>query len=350
MNYKNFVNEGYLITESERAAIDATIVEQYKVALQNINEKIGAMIQKAREAGISPKDQYNWMIQYNRLESLREQITEEYKKLGGSVRRLQIEAFDLSFSNQYYRTAFQLDWSEPVSFTPLDPNLVRYAMTGELEAWKKIKAEIGAADNYTPVAGTLKELIATNQNKAIKDIWTQVNAGLINGEGYREIAKRIENVIGGVYDGRVFGDLYKALRIAHTEGHRAQNMGELARAYEVQEQGVKVLKMWDATLDDAVRPEHAALDGVKVPLEGTWNMAGYEVSHPGDPSLPASLVINCRCHSVTVTETYEPTARRGRDPVTGKNEVFSYKTFETWAKEKGLVKNKYGRMYVQGAA
>lgn len=350
MTYQSFVNEGYLLTEAERQAIDATIVEQYRIALNNINDKLAAMIAKAREAGIKPADQYNWMIQYNRLDSLKAQIYDEYKKLGGTVSRLQIEAFALSFSNQYYRTAFQLDWSEPLTFSPLDPNLVRYAMTGEIEAWKAIKAEIGAADNYTPVAGTLKELIATNQNKAIKDIWTQVNAGLINGEGITDIAKRIKTVMGGVYDGKVFGDLYKALRIAHTEGHRAQNMAEIARAHEAQAAGVNVLKMWDATLDDAVRPEHAVLDGVRVPLDGTWNMAGYKVSHPGDPSLPASLVINCRCHSVTVTETYEPTARRGRNPVTGQNEVFNYKTFEAWAKEKGLVKNKYGRMYVQRPA
>lgn len=350
MTYQSFVNEGYLLTEAERQAIDATIVEQYRIALNNINEKLAAMIAKAREAGIKPADQYNWMIQYNRLDSLKAQIYDEYKKLGGTVRRLQIEAFDLSFSNQYYRTAFQLDWSDPITFSPLDPNLVRYAMTGEIEAWKAIKAEIGNADNYTPVAGTLKSLIATNQDKAIQDIWAQVNAGLINGEGITDIAKRIKTVMGGVYDGQVFGDLYKALRIAHTEGHRAQNMAELARAYEAQEAGVSVQKMWDATLDDAVRPEHAALDGVRVPLDGTWDMAGYKVSHPGDPSLPGSLVINCRCHSVTVTETYEPTARRGRNPVTGQNEVFSYKTFETWAKEKGLVKNKYGRMYVQRPA
>jgi hypothetical protein len=350
MTYQSFVNEGYLLTEAERQAIDATIVEQYRIALNNINDKIAAMIAKAREAGIKPADQYNWMIQYNRLDSLKAQIYDEYKKLGGTVRRLQIEAFDLSFSNQYYRTAFQLDWSEPLTFSPLDPNLVRYAMTGEIEAWKAIKAEIGNADNYTPVAGTLKSLIATNQDKAIQDIWAQVNAGLINGEGITDIAKRIKTVMGGVYDGQVFGDLYKALRIAHTEGHRAQNMAELARSYEAQEAGVSVQKMWDATLDNAVRPEHAALDGVRVPLDGTWDMAGYKVSHPGDPSLPGSLTINCRCHSVTVTDNYEPTARRGRNPVTGKNEFFSYKTFEAWAKEKGLVKNKYGRMYVQRPA
>ena len=345
MNYRNFINEGYLLTEAERAAIESAIVKQYDIALKNIQDKMGAMIAKARDAGISPKDQYNWIIQYNRLDNLKAQIYEEYKKLGRTVERLQLEAFDLSFSNKYYRTAYQLDWSDPLTFSPLDPNLVRYAMTGELEAWKAIKTAIGAVSNYTPVSGTLKALIAANQDRALAAIWAQVNAGLINGEGITAIAQRLRTIIGGVYNGQVDGDLYKALRIAHTEGHRAQNMAELARSYEAQEQGLGVEKMWDATLDNAVRPEHARLDGKRVPIDGTWNMAGYEVSHPGDPSLPPSLSINCRCHSVTVTKEYEPKARRGRDPVTGQNQVFDYKTFEQWAKEKGLKRNKYGKLY-----
>lgn len=346
MNYRNFVNEGYLITEREREVITSAIVENYKVALKNIQEKLAAMIGRARSQGIKPADQYNWVIQYNRLQSLQKQIFEEYKNLAKAIEQLQIEAFELSFSNQYYRTSYQLEWSEPLKFTPLDPNLVRYAMTGEVEIWKKIKKEIGEAYNYTPVAGTLKALIRANQDKSLRDIWKQVSAGLINGEGVTEIGKRLRSIIGGVYQGQVDGDLYKALRIAKTEGHRAQNMAEIARAYEAQAQGLGVMKMWDATLDDAVRPEHARLDGKKVPIDGTWDMAGYVVTHPGDPSLPPELSINCRCHSITVTETYEPTARRGRDPETGRNEVFSYKTFSEWAKLKGLKRNKYGKLYV----
>ena len=345
MTYQAFSNEGYLLTEKERQSIEAAIVEQYKAALKNIQDKMSAMIAKARDAGVAPKDQYNWFIQYNRLDNLKMQIYDEYAKLGKTVERLQIEAFDLSFSNQYYRTAYQLDWSDPITFSPLDPNLVRYAMTGELEAWKAIKTAIGEASNYTPVAGTLKALIAANQEKTLNAIWSQINAGLINGEGITAIAQRLRTIIGGVYNGQVDGDLYKALRIAHTEGHRAQNMAELARSYEAQEQGLDVEKMWDATLDSAVRPEHARLDGKRVPIDGTWNMAGYEASHPGDPSLPPSLSINCRCHTVTVTKEYEPKARRGRDPVTGQNQVFDYKTFEQWAKEKGLKRNKYGKLY-----
>ena len=106
-------------------------------------------------------------------------------------------------------------------------------MTGELEAWKAIRTAIGAVSNYTPVAGTLKELIAANQDRALNAIWAQINAGLINGEGITAIAQRLRTIMGRL-QWTVDGDLYKALRIAHTEGHRAQNMAELARSYEAQ--------------------------------------------------------------------------------------------------------------------
>jgi hypothetical protein len=38
------------------------------------------------------------------------------------------------------------------------------------------------------------------------------------------------------------------------------------------------------------------------------------------------------------------TIRRGRNPKTGKNEVFSFKDFGEFAKDNGLKKNKYGQL------
>ena len=43
MTYQSFVNEGYLLTEREREAIEAAIVEQYKVSLKNIQDKMAAL-------------------------------------------------------------------------------------------------------------------------------------------------------------------------------------------------------------------------------------------------------------------------------------------------------------------
>ena len=348
MTYQSFANEGYLLTEAERQVIEAEIIKQYSTAIDLINGKIAKLIQKARDVGIEPADQYNWVIQFNRLETLRADIVDTYKDIGGKITALQEEAFKLSFENQFYRTSYALEWLEPVKFTVFDPNLARYAMTGELEVWKKIALRVGSIENYVPVSGTLTALIKAQEAAAIKSIYAQINAGLISGESYRQIALRIENIIGTVYDGRVSGEMYKALRIAHTEGHRAQNMAEIARANIAESQGLILQKMWDSTLDVNVRGAHAALDGVRIPLDGYWNMEGHKAAFPGDPTLPPSLSINCRCHSITVTENYVPEGRRGRNPITGENEVLSYKTYSQWAGEHNIKTNKYGRMYVQG--
>jgi len=58
---------------------------------------------------------------------------------------------------------------------------------------------------------------------------------------------------------------------------------------------------------------------------------------------------NCRCTTIESVNGSKLTIRRGRNPVSGENELFDYKDFGTWAKEKGLVKNKFGE-YIQKKA
>jgi hypothetical protein len=65
--------------------------------------------------------------------------------------------------------------------------------------------------------------------------------------------------------------------------------------------------------------------------------------YPGNSGVPA-YDINDRETMVEIIGDEEPGLRRGRNPVTGENETFSYKNFESWAKENGLKKNKYGEL------
>lgn len=343
MTYQQFQSQGYLLTEADIKPIERMILDSYEAALSEINEKLAVLFAKAKD--IDPKDMYNWSIQYNRLTTLRDQIAEIYKKYDGVAERLQIESFTTAFNNQYYRTLYTLEWNEPITFATLDPYLVNYALTGELETYKKIAKKLGEISDWTPAAGTLSATIKDNRTKALKKIYAQINAGLINGEGYEKIAKRIETIIGKEYARKITGEKANAMRIARTEGHRAQNMGELASAYYAEDQGVQIQRMWDATLDISTRSEHAAADGQTVALDAPFNVGGEELQFPGDPSGRADNTINCRCHAITLAGDFKPTARRGRDPVTGKTEVFSYKTFAEWSKEKGLTENKYGKLY-----
>jgi hypothetical protein len=55
---------------------------------------------------------------------------------------------------------------------------------------------------------------------------------------------------------------------------------------------------------------------------------------------------NCRCTTIDLVGDWQPTARAGRNPVTGEREVFDYKDYKTWAADNGLKQTEKGRYYV----
>ncbi len=80
----------------------------------------------------------------------------------------------------------------------------------------------------------------------------------------------------------------RATRIARTEATGALNAGTLAA---MQAEGVSCIE-WVSAHDARTRPSHAAVDG-SITILGTPFPNGLKM--PGDPSAPASQVVNCRC-------------------------------------------------------
>lgn len=86
---------------------------------------------------------------------------------------------------------------------------------------------------------------------------------------------------------------YRAERIARTEVITASNLGTMQGA---ESSGLSLKKVWIATADSRTRDTHRELDGTKVGLNEMFLVAGNApASYPGDPELPASERINCRC-------------------------------------------------------
>ena len=55
-------------------------------------------------------------------------------------------------------------------------------------------------------------------------------------------------------------------------------------------------KIWDTMLDNRVRPEHRALEGVRVKIDEDFvTPLGVHLSRPGDPTAPLDEIIQCRC-------------------------------------------------------
>jgi uncharacterized protein with gpF-like domain len=151
-----------------------------------------------------------------------------------------------------------------------------------------------------------------------------VKSGLINGESYARQTKRVKDVFDG--------NASNTARVIRTEGNRNMNAGAYLNSEDLKAEGVRVRRMWVATLDSRTRDSHQALDGVYEDDNGLWHIGGDSARYPNDFTEPENSV-NCRCSTVDVVQGLEPQLRRGIDPVTGKSDIASYSTYEEWAKK-----------------
>ena len=174
---------------------------------------------------------------------------------------------------------------------------------------EQIKAAV-----QNPVSGlTLKDTLEKNRREIIYSIKQTVGVGLMNGDRYSTMARRIAK--------QVDGDYAKAIRIARTETHRVREAGnhdasvEVDKALQGGTTGMRMTKTWKTMKDERVRPQrrrrgkkgwstkmgkganHMILrdqivlegedfdlkDGNKAPVPGSSGVAGHD--------------INCRCYA-----------------------------------------------------
>jgi len=130
--------------------------------------------------------------------------------------------------------------------------------------------------------------------------------GADQGEGVPELAERVE---ASLLDGGA--DLWRnrGTVVARTETIGAYNGGtDQAFLLLADEFDLELEKVWLASMDSRTRDSHFAADGQRVPLNGAFTIGAgnWPALYPGDPSLPAKEVIQCRC-SVLYEEPGEET-------------------------------------------
>lgn len=124
--------------------------------------------------------------------------------------------------------------------------------------------------------------IRWNKNKFNEGI-TQ---GILQGESLRDIAKRVAL-------GTANSDYKAAVRNARTATTGAENAGRIDSYERAEKMGIKVKKVWMATLDNHTRDSHALLDGEAVDYDQPFSNG---LMFPADPdgNDPAEIW-NCRC-------------------------------------------------------
>lgn len=98
-------------------------------------------------------------------------------------------------------------------------------------------------------------------------------------------------------------------------------------------------------LDKIIKIDVVNFKGHVYNLENNFNL--YYANSSSNVNNYFAIVHNCRCSLGDMMGDWSPQARRGRNPTTGENEVFSYKDFDKWRQDNGLEKNKYGEIYLK---
>lgn len=355
MNYLQANEYIYTKTEKEASVLLRNLIESYDSARKDIIAQLESVYGKYLTT-TDPQDYYNIMIQYDRLNKLLTDVTQTfnyYSKLAGDITA---QAMTLSMQNVYYRQNYLLEWITPVAgitfnFAPLDKRLVELSVFGTQDAWKAIQSMVDKKvvssaikaqmikgyKAYQPDYGTLSQLLYDRKVQDLILIQREISQAFIQGKSINQISNDLINLFDKVK--------YKADRVARTETHRTANLGAYAAGQEARSQGVDIKKMWIATLDTKTRPQHAHLDGVKLNLDEYYKIGADRALMPGGFN-QASLNINCRCTHVDIVNDIDPQIRRGRNPITGENEVFEFKTYDQWAKDNGLKQNKQGTYYL----
>ncbi|WP_405759448.1 phage minor head protein [Streptomyces sp. NBC_01420] len=137
----------------------------------------------------------------------------------------------------------------------------------------------------------------------------ELAAGADAGEDIDALRTRLRAVFSRE-EGAQLGE-WRQERIARTEAARAWNTATHAAAQALTGPDRPIVKQWRTRGDKRVRDAHGKVDGQLQFLDDPFRVGGHDMQHPGDPSAPANLVVNCRCQlRVQVAPDREASALR----------------------------------------
>lgn len=247
---------------------EVNIAKAYQKASNNVKSKMALLYEKYSIGG---KLTYAEMSKYNRLNSMYKFLSDDLQENWGIVDKEFKSLVGDIYNESYYRHGFMI--SEDVGLN-LNFGLIP-------------KETINSLYSEPNVSGlSLREtLINTRYNLLLKERQTIIQ-GFLQGESYPKMAKRIQDEYN-----KSFKD---SLRIARTEGTRAENEANVKNLDDAEDMGIEIDRIWLAAKDSRTRDSHQALDGQIADEEGFFHFKGAKSKGPGDWGI-AEMDINCRC-------------------------------------------------------
>jgi len=274
--------------------LEVDLGKQYKARMKSLSVKKKKEVEEKRKAHwrtyLADRDRRKNYI----LSDTRKFFKGQEKRIMESLVEKEYKTNGVYFKKYIKRVLDNIDWAEENKrlYAVLDPKMLKivkvsgkaaltrlgikkpFITEGQIAMWLKNRVEYHSA------------LINETTKKKLSK---QLYQALENGETLNEIKGRVKET----YKVRSGAE---AIRIARTETGTVINKASI-EAYK--QSGIVNKKEWIATMDDRVRPEHAAADGQQVGLNERFAVGGDMKEAPDD--------INCRCAVAPVVVEGAPT-------------------------------------------
>lgn len=327
------LQDNVIKAERYQLFIDREIIKRYEDLRQMLKEEMAVLYVKYGDSktGYLSADA---LRRYKRLEAFEKKIASEYKKQLLKKDNLIKNSVLSQYKEGYYRTAWALENEAKLDmFRALSNEQVKEAVFTEIS--KLSDSTLMSLDR----AKDIKQM-QTNILNALNQTTDHIRFGIIKGESFVNMAKRIDKVLGfRDADGRVIkldkkGQIYKSLRVARTEGHAAYANAQVALYDKAKEKGIEVKRILMAVIDSRTRQQSLTVNGNIADKDGYFDYPnGYRFRSPGEVTVPAWR-INDREYVRVEVDGYEPVLKRQRDPSNNKNKIVPFRSYSTWIKNK----------------
>lgn len=173
------------------------------------------------------------------------------------------------------------------------------------EGWQEVVRRLNLDVPFLSTDTFIQAQFAITQNLLVRIpdevynlIFAELNDGVNDGDDPDDLAARIEMVLSMTGSENWPS---RAMTIAVTEANRANNAGAYAAGLQSESvEGIQLRKQWLATNDARTRHDHREADGQVRSLRQPFDVDGWPLQFPGDPTGPPHEVINCRCALVVI--------------------------------------------------
>lgn len=336
---------GHQETEDVLEELEKRIAAEYRQAEVEVQEKLEKYLERFEkkdkvklqqlQQGLITQAEYNqWKIGQiamgQRWADMRNQLAEDYTNTDKLARATAYGYMpDVYAINHNYGT-YQVEMLAKVDtkYTLYDRSTVQRLFDDNQTFYPAPGKKISAA---------IKQGKALAWNK--KQVQSAMIQAILQGESMDKIAKRVAKTVGEK-------DKNAAIRNARTMTTGVQNAGRVNSYKRAQQMGIKLEQEWLATLDGRTRHEHRILDGQRAPVGKPFEVEGYKIEYPGDPTAAAHLIYNCRCTLVPALDKFAPSST---DLSLRNTNHMGNMTYEEWKEAHQVQESKRYREKLQDA-